>query len=326
MRGSGGIAETPKRIRKAPVSGRGLAFSDTGLEDGEMASLKRDQAACPGVRLRSAAFLVVTLVAASTLAGCSLLPNALNPDSRSAVGSDAKDLVSAGKYPNLLIQLDYPSGYEPNDAALSDFVSVIAQATGRDASHITFDKEAVIPAEPGKKYTWDEIQGLENAHRTKHTGGDTAAVYMVYVAGGSQEDTGNGVVLGAAYHGTSIVMFKGNIQANSGTSTLSGKPPEQYVERAVLIHEFGHAMGLVNLGAPMVHPHEDTTGDGTGQDGHDPARHGHSTDRNSVMYWAVESSAGLSGLVNCLASPNDCGIPWHFDSDDLADLNALRSS
>ena len=137
---------------------------------------------------------------------------------------------------------------------------------------------------------------------------------MVYVAGGSQDDTSDGKVLGAAYHGTSIVMFKGTINANTGGGALSGKPPTAFVERAVLVHEFGHAAGLVNLGAPMQAPHEDAS------------HPHHSTNQKSVMYWAVENSAGLVGIVNCITLPNDCGIPYQYDDNDKADLRALREA
>jgi hypothetical protein len=73
----------------------------------------------------------------------------------------------------------------------------------------------------------------------------------------------------------------------------------------VVTHEFGHALGLVNNGALMVNAHEDGS------------HAGHSGNRNSVMYWAVESSNGLP-LFGSNAPPTD------FDDNDRADLRALQ--
>lgn len=254
--------------------------------------------------VRKAILLVVIALAA---AGCANLT-----DRTSSVGSAGKDLVSGAKYANLLVEIDYPQGYEPNADAVTALKDALVGISDRDAGNIRIVQDASIPAE-SKQYSFSEIQSLENAHRDHHSQGDTAALYVIYVAGGSDQDTGNGKVLGAAYHGTSIVMFKGNIKANTGGGPLSTRPQEQYVERAVLIHELGHAAGLVNLGAPMVRNHED------------PAHPGHSSNSADVMYWALDTSGGIAGLVNC-SLREDCGIPYTYDREDRADLDALRSS
>jgi hypothetical protein len=75
------------------------------------------------------------------------------------------------------------------------------------------------------------------------------------------------------------------------------------VERAILLHELGHTLGLVNRGVPMLVDREAE------------AHSGHSTNPNSVMYPSLQIAA--SGLV--LQS-----IPHGFDRDDLADLAAHR--
>ena len=75
------------------------------------------------------------------------------------------------------------------------------------------------------------------------------------------------------------------------------------MERAVVTHEMGHLLGLVDLVL------DDKRGD--------PAHPGHSTNRGSVMFWAVETS--LVGQV--LGGPP----PVDFDSDDVADLRKIRT-
>jgi hypothetical protein len=258
--------------------------------------------------------LLAVVVLALATSGCALTSKI--SDRFSTPGSDAKDLVTASKYPTLRIEIQYPTGYEPNAQAVSFLASTLESVTGRDAAHVQVTEDAAIPAEPNHQYTWSEIQQLEDSHRTSHTSGSTVSLYVMYVAGGSQDDTSNGVVLGAAYRGTSIVMFKGNIDANTvpDGSLVSQKPQVHYVEQAVLVHETGHAMGLVNNGAPMQTPHED------------PNHPKHSNNPQSVMYWAVENTAGLSSIVNCVTGSCGADIPNTYDSNDKADLAALARS
>lgn len=251
--------------------------------------------------LRRLAFLVVASV---LLAGCS---HAAFFNRFSKPGSAAHDLVSGKNYSSLVIEIDHPQGYAPDAAALRDFESVVRGVV--DKQSVTFDVQASIPSEPNRKYSYREIEQLESRHRDRHTSGDTAVLYVVYVAGGSESDTDQGRVLGAVYRGTSMVIFKGNILDNAKSGLLSTRPEARFIERSVLVHEFGHAAGLVNLGAKMVTDHED------------PQHRGHSSNRESVMFWAVDNSADLFNIFT-----GGADIPWQFDANDKADLKALRES
>ena len=226
-------------------------------------------------------------------------------------GDAARDLVSGKKYPRLLLEIDHPVGAAPNEDALNTLVNTIKEVTGK--TDVQVSKSASIPSEPSKRYTYAEIRSLEKAHRDFHSSGDRAVLYIVYVAGGSEADTDSAQTLGAVYAGTSVVMFKGNIKANTGSGALNTKPREVFVERAVLVHEFGHAAGLVNLGAPMVRPHEDTA--------HGERGRGHSANKNSVMYYTADTSELISTLLT-----GGSDIIYQFDEDDKADLRALRDS
>ena len=255
--------------------------------------------------MRPLALLAVLVVASVATTGCF---DGLLPD-RSRVGSAAKSLVDGSEYPRLVVELDYPAGHAPNAEAKSVLRNTLAEVSGREVSRIEIIEEAEIPAQPSKKYTLQEIVALEDEHRDRRTSGDTAVLYVLYVAGGYEGDSGDSRVLGVAYRGTSIAIMKGNIKDATTSTLLSPRPAEQCVERAVLVHEFGHAAGLVDLGTPMVRDHED------------PQHPGHSSNRESVMYYAVENTQDLLSFFT-----GGCGdIPYTFDADDKADLRALRS-
>lgn len=250
-------------------------------------------------RLRPAA-LAMCVVVMLLSAGCTLA------DFREGgLGSAAHDLVSGKKYANLVVEIDHPPGWAPHEEALRVLRATLQDVT--DKQKIDFVLDASIPTS-NKKYSYAEIRELESKHRDHRTGGDTAALYVLYVAGGSEGDSGGGRVLGAHYAATSLVIFNGNIRDIScGLVCQPGQPRAQNVERAVLVHEFGHAAGLINMGAPMTKARED------------PDSKGHSTNQNSVMYHAVKNSADLLKLLTLRDS-----IPYQFDADDKADLRRLR--
>lgn len=105
-------------------------------------------------------------------------------------------------------------------------------------------------------------------------------------------------VLGVALRGDLIALFRDSI-ASASTPLISGRS----IEDAVLLHEIGHLLGLVDVALD------------TGRA--DPEHPGHSKNRDSVMYWAVESGVVTQVLEG--------GPPKDFDAADLGDLLALRN-
>ena len=76
------------------------------------------------------------------------------------------------------------------------------------------------------------------------------------------------------------------------------------IERSVIVHEFGHLLGLINNGYQSPHNHEDS------EHPH------HSNNDESVKYWAIESQD--------IGNQIDGEPPNNFDSDDLDDLRLMK--
>jgi hypothetical protein len=106
-------------------------------------------------------------------------------------------------------------------------------------------------------------------------------------------------VLGVALRGDTAAIFPDQVDSASTPLVGSGG-----IEVAVVTHEVGHLLGLVDLFLS------------TGRQ--DPDHPGHSTNSKSVMFWAVESSLVADLLQG--------GPPKDFDSADLADLQTIRNS
>lgn len=265
--------------------------------------------------------VVAILLAASLLggsAGCLKLWDEFQ-NKRTGPGDAARDFIQGTR--KVLVDLHFVEGSGPN----ADAVAAMQQEVGRVLGKtVDVTQKGGVPGKGAThRYTWDEIESLESGARSRFTDDATAVLFMLYVDGGSEADSsdGSGRVLGAAYRGTSIVMFKGNIRQSSsenpGLINLENKPSQLEVERAVLVHEFGHALGLVNNGLAMQRPHEmkeDPVPETEKNEGEK-----HSVNKSGVMFWAVESSQILD-LFFLQRQP----IPWKFDADDEADVKAAR--
>ena len=103
-----------------------------------------------------------------------------------------------------------------------------------------------------------------------------------------------------------IAMFKPVIES---TSVGPLGVVERYVEQATLVHEFGHAVGLVNNGLPLTSEHHD-------------AEHGaHCNNEDCVMYYQVE---GASAMVDFVLNRVTSGDVVLFADDCLADAAAVE--
>lgn len=119
----------------------------------------------------------------------------------------------------------------------------------------------------------------------------TSAEFYVLFVNGYFKDQGtvNQQVIGLSLGGTSIVcVFKDVINA-TGYPLLV----EEVMEQTTLVHEFGHALGLVNDGIPMVTNHEDS--------GHPH----HCTNEDCVMFWENDGSNLNVFIQKIVDSPSD---------------------
>jgi hypothetical protein len=217
-------------------------------------------------------------------------------------GPGPHDYVSDSTYTKWVIEVDTIQGQSP-PAGVLDFVKGRLAAVVAKPDGIEMRIDETLPARGG---TWSQKDLLDYsaAHFDTKTSGKTVAIHLLFLDGTYQQG-----VLGAAFSRETrsgevvesgpIVIFSQAIR--NGCGPLSGcLTGVDSIFRAVLVHEFGHAMGLVNNGIDMVRPHED------------PNYPGHSSNRNSVMYWAVETS----DVFNLFRG----GPPTEFDADDKADL------
>jgi predicted Zn-dependent protease len=160
---------------------------------------------------------------------------------------------------------------------------------------------------PPGPYTVDEILALADTHRDRPSAGATATFYIVFLDDYFDDGMGaNTGVLGVSIGDTGVIaMFKPVIES---TGTPLTPNLERYVEQSTLVHEFGHAVGLVDNGVSMVAPHKD--------DGHGA----HCSNDKCTMYWLNE---GASDAAQFARDYVVSGSSILFDDACLADIDAI---
>jgi hypothetical protein len=224
-------------------------------------------------------------------------PFSNNPDANElhnkSVGFSANQLLSSAVYKSLKIEIQYMPGYAPDAAALTHLQNVLNTFINKPSGIAIVTKE--IAASSSATLSIDQVRTIEEQNRTVFTVNDQLGVYILYTNGKFTDNN----VLGAAYRNTSMVIFGKTIHDNSGGL---GQTSRTKLESTVNEHEFGHILGLVDIGSTMQTNHKD-------------AAHGnHCNNSNCLMYYASETTDVLGILLTG-------NIP-SFDANCVADMHA----
>lgn len=164
------------------------------------------------------------------------------------------------------------------------------------------DMEALPSAPGGPDYTVDELLVLADSHRDGVDAAGTKSFYVVFVDGYFADGEGRqDTVLGVSIGATGVIaMFKPVI---AGTGLLARR-----VEQTTLLHELGHAFGLVDNGVEPVDA------------GHVDREHGaHCTSDQCIMYWQNKVGSNLATFIAQRVTSEDSLL---FDEDCLDDAHA----
>ena len=239
------------------------------------------------------AILLGLLLFSATLAGCfednTFIENHGNPGNLSlaCLRSDVSSLV---------IEIDYSPGNAPKSESIATLKSRLASVCDKPGG-ITVSSTETTFSNSGP-WTADDVSS--SAHETRESGPiaqeGVLRWHIIFPDGKYDDDS----VLGVAVDASTIAIFQDSVDEAEG---LFGRPSRDDVENAVIIHEIGHLLGLVNLVYESPVNHEDSN------------HKGHSNNEDSVMYWAVET-VGIRQFITG-------DIPNDFDDDDRADLAGL---
>tara|TARA_R110000868_G_scaffold306734_1_gene568056 strand:+ start:88635 stop:89393 length:759 start_codon:yes stop_codon:yes gene_type:complete len=193
------------------------------------------------------------------------------------VGTSANDFLSSSSFTSLVIEVDYVIGYKPSQNALTN-LKIFLESRLNKPGGITITLDDEIPSLGKSSYSAQDAYNLEKEHRNRYSDGVELASYFIVLDGQFEDEN----VLGFAYFNTSMALIGGTIEEHTGGL---GQPSKAVVETAVLNHEFGHILGLVDNGSPAVQDHIDK-------------EHGAHCDVEScLMYYAVRTSGFVANLM-----------------------------
>jgi len=217
----------------------------------------------------------------------------INPANNKTTGASAHDFLSSGSFGSVKIEIQYMTGFQPDATSISNVTAFLNSVSNKPGG-ITITQQQI--AAGGKSaYSINDIATIEQKNRTTFNSGNQLSVYILITDGAYTDPS----VLGISYRNTSLCLFGKTVFDNSGGV---GQASRTKLETTVAEHEFGHLLGLVDLGTSMQTNHKDAT-------------HGnHCNVQNCLMYYAAETTDLLGFLVTG-------NIPT-LDSECLSDLHA----
>lgn len=255
-----------------------------------------------GKTSRKTAYFIFSIIV--LMSGTSCFPDkeiderisSINSAKRS-IGISAEEILSANEFTSMDLEIQYMKGFQPSQGMIDNLHNWLEGLIHKPAGiHINMSE---IPAMGQEEYNLQDIRAIEDEHRTSYNEGDKLGVYILVLDGHFNEDDEEGFSFGIAHRNTSIVLLGKRIRENSG---IPGRPSQTDLESTITLHEFGHLLGLVNLGADMVKDHEDSE------------NLNHCNNKNCLQYWAVVTSRIFHVM--------DGTIP-ELDQNCLNDLKAM---
>jgi hypothetical protein len=236
-----------------------------------------------------------------------------------AVQQPEKLAVFDSDYTTLAFEIDYATGAEPYTGQIVGFgdvwglfetnVNRLYQGRGKTITvPTTLGEMEELTDVSGDSFDQDAIFAIVKKHRDQQSDGSTVTYYVLFLDG--EFDDGTTVrddVLGVSFGGSGIIAMFKPVIASTGADT-PGLGVEKYVEQAALVHEFGHAAGLVNDGVSMTTMHQDE------------ANGAHCTNPDCIMYYQIE---GKSGAVEFVKNKILSESTVLFGDECLADVDAV---
>lgn len=214
------------------------------------------------------------------------------------VGESAQDMLSEKDFKSMVIEIQYPKGYQLPSGLSGDIVDFLNEYCNKSKGIEVVTKELSIPS--NNTYTLEQVRSIEDSYRTKFGKNEKLALYLFIAGGDYTDNNGTGRVLGIAHRNTSMVLFQKTIRDNTGGLA---QPSEELATNSIFRHELGHLLGLVNIGSNMQTDHEDTS------------HEHHCNNEDCLMYWSYNSGPDMGNLLGMSSAPD-------FDASCQADLRA----
>ena len=191
------------------------------------------------------------------------------------VGASARELLDGTKR-KLLIEIQYMPGYELQQQTIRNLTTFLRAHLNKPGGIAVTQEQ--IPEIGADTKSLIDVARIEQQYRTAFNTDDQVSVNVLVT--NSRYTTNK--VLGIAFRNTSVCLFGKTIQQSSGGIDQASRAK---TESTILNHEFGHLLGLVDLGSPMQTNHRDA------------AHNNHCNGATCLMEYGVQTADLLGSLV-----------------------------
>lgn len=223
---------------------------------------------------------------------------------------------------SLIVEVTYETGAEPYEGngilstplwnVTKDNLALLFQNRPRPPSiSVPMSVAEMTKADAQGKSGWtaSDILKFSRLHRTVYPSATNASFHILFLKGyfyDEQEQATKPSVLGLSINGTSIIAIFKDVVEQSDPIVLNTR---KFVEQSTIVHEMGHALGLVNNGVPLTTSH------------HDSANGAHCSNSDCAMYWANEGGSALRSFVQRIIDNQSNAI---LGQECLDDAHAYR--
>ena len=174
-------------------------------------------------------------------------------DAAQKVGTASHALLSEDTFNELIVEIQPVGDFAPEPASLVQLQKFL-EAHLNKSGGITFQVNDPLPATGKSHFSIAEIRNLETQSRKTFAKEKRLSVFILFVDGNCDHDEDRQKMLGHAHLSSSIVIYEKTLR---DVTADPAQPPRGILETAILEHEFGHLLGLVDNGSPEQSQHRD---------------------------------------------------------------------
>lgn len=183
-------------------------------------------------------------------------PEPPDPEEPQEIIVEPVDFLSEVQYDQLIVEIVYMEGFKLNANSIYLLASFLEERIHKSGGISIISK--AIPSEGKANYDIADLKALEEQYRQHQPIDKTLSAWIAIVDTDYAENKAPVKMLGIPYATSSIALFGKSILEFSGGEE---QPSTHVLESTALKHLFGHLLGLVNKGTPMLTNHLDTQHD-----------------------------------------------------------------
>jgi hypothetical protein len=233
------------------------------------------------------------------------------------IGDDDAIDVFDSEVDEVAIEIDYETGEAPYTGNILAFGDTFDPLIANLDRVFSGTRQLDVPTTEGEmedvgaiadeELTSTELLALADEHRALADASTRKTYYLIFVSGNFADADGVQTgVLGVSMGHTGVIAIFKDVVESTGIPAVPNL--ERFVEQSTMIHELGHAIGLVDNGVTPTSVHTDE------------AHGAHCTNEDCVMFWLNEGASDAAQFARDRVTGGDAVL---FGPECLADVDAL---